>query len=33
MTAILIVLAFLAVCVLAAGSGVDSRIDRPGRQL
>ena len=32
MTAILIILAFLAICVLAARSGVDSRFDRPGRQ-
>jgi hypothetical protein len=33
MTAVLILLAFVAVCVLAAFQGVDSRFDRPGRQL
>jgi hypothetical protein len=33
MTAIAIILAFLAVCVLAARYGADSRFDRPGRQL
>ena len=33
MTAVLILLAVVAVCVLAAFHGVDSRFDRPGRQL
>jgi hypothetical protein len=33
MTAALILLAFLGLCVLAARSGADSRFDRPGRQL
>jgi hypothetical protein len=33
MTALLILIVFLAVCVLAAFQGADSRFDRPGRQL
>jgi hypothetical protein len=33
MTAIVIVLAFLGLCVLAVRHGADSRFDRPGRQL
>ena len=33
MTAITIILAFLAVCALAARYGADSRFDRPGRQI
>jgi len=33
MAAIVILLAFVAVCVLAACFGADSRFDRPGRQL
>jgi hypothetical protein len=33
MTAITIIIAFLAVCGLAARFGSDSRFDRPGRQL
>jgi hypothetical protein len=33
MTAIVIIVAILAICVLAARHGVDSRFDRPGRQL
>jgi len=33
MTAIAIVVAILALCVLAAFYGADSRFDRPGRQL
>jgi len=33
MAAILIVLAILALCILAATNGADSRFDRPGRQL
>ena len=33
MTAIAFVLAFVAVLVLAAFYGKDSRVDRPGRQL
>ena len=33
MTAITIILAFLAVCALAARFGADSRFDRPGRQI
>jgi hypothetical protein len=33
MTLIVVLLAFLAICVLAAHSGTDSRFDRPGRQL
>jgi hypothetical protein len=33
MTAIVVLLAFLAICVLAARDGVDSRHDHPGRQL
>ena len=33
MTAIVIILAFLGLCVLAARYGADSRFDRPGRQL
>lgn len=33
MTAITILLAFVAICILAACFGEDSRFDRPGRQL
>ena len=33
MTAFLILFAFVAVCVLAAFNGSDSRFDRPGRQI
>jgi hypothetical protein len=33
MTAITIILAFVAVCALAARFGSDSRFDRPGRQI
>jgi|KBSMisStandDraft_5_1062788.scaffolds.fasta_scaffold189085_3 hypothetical protein len=33
MAAIVILLAFIGLCVLAAGYGTDSRSDRPGRQL
>ena len=33
MTALLIILGFVAICVLAATYGSDSRFDRPGRQL
>jgi hypothetical protein len=33
MTGIVILLAFIGVCVLAAFYGKDSRFDRPGRQL
>jgi hypothetical protein len=33
MTAIAIVIGFLAVCILSAFYGADSRFDRPGRQL
>ena len=33
MTAIAFLIALLVVCVLAARYGVDSRFDRPGRQL
>jgi multisubunit Na+/H+ antiporter MnhC subunit len=33
MTAIVIFFGLLALCVLAAVRGVDSRVDRPGRQL
>jgi len=33
MTALLIVLGLIALCVLAACNGSDSRFDRPGRQL
>ena len=33
MTAILIIVAFLALSILAATHGSDSRFDRPGRQL
>jgi hypothetical protein len=33
MTALLIVLGLIALCVLAASHGSDSRFDRPGRQL
>ncbi len=33
MTYIVFIVAFLAVCLLAARYGVDSRFDRPGRQL
>jgi len=33
MTAVLIFVAVVAVCVLAAFQGADSRFDRPGRQL
>jgi hypothetical protein len=32
MTALLVLLVILAVCVLAARYGTDSRFDRPGRQ-
>ena len=33
MTVIAILLAIVALCVLAAAYGTDSRFDRPGRQL
>jgi hypothetical protein len=33
MTAIVIILVVLALCILAASHGADSRFDRPGRQL
>jgi hypothetical protein len=33
MTAIAIILGVLALCILAATHGADSRFDRPGRQL
>jgi hypothetical protein len=33
MIAIAIVIGFLALCILAATHGADSRFDRPGRQL
>jgi hypothetical protein len=33
MVAIAFLIAFLGICVLAARYGVDSRFDRPGRQL
>ncbi len=33
MTALTIVLVLVAICVLGAVSGSDSRFDRPGRQL
>ena len=33
MIAILLLVAFVALCVLAARYGADSRFDRPGRQL
>jgi len=33
MTLIAILIAFVALCLLAAHSGTDSRFDRPGRQL
>ena len=33
MTAVVILFAFVAICVLAAFQGADSRFDRPGRQL
>jgi hypothetical protein len=33
MTAIVIIIGLVALCVLAASHGVDSRFDRPGRQL
>jgi hypothetical protein len=33
MTAIAIILAFVALCALATRFGTDSRFDRPGRQL
>jgi hypothetical protein len=33
MTAAAILIAFLAICVLSAFFGADSRFDRPGRQL
>jgi hypothetical protein len=33
MTAIVIILGFLLLCILAATHGSDSRFDRPGRQL
>jgi hypothetical protein len=32
MVAFIILIAVIAVCVLAASFGVDSRFDRPGRQ-
>ncbi len=32
MTVILIVLAFVGLCMLGAAAGTDSRFDRPGRQ-
>ena len=32
MTLIAIIIAFVALCVLAAATGTDSRFDRPGRQ-
>jgi hypothetical protein len=33
MTAIAIIVVFLAVCALSARFGTDSRFDRPGRQI
>lgn len=33
MVAIAFLIAFLGICVLAARYGVDSRFDRPGRQI
>jgi hypothetical protein len=33
MTALAILIGFVALCVLAAFFGADSRFDRPGRQL
>jgi hypothetical protein len=33
MTAVLFLIAFIAICLLAAKFGADSRFDRPGRQL
>ena len=33
MTAVLFLIAFIALCLLAARYGADSRFDRPGRQL
>jgi hypothetical protein len=33
MTAIVIILAFFGLLALAVHAGVDSRLDRPGRQL
>jgi hypothetical protein len=33
MVAVFSLIAFIAICVLAAGFGADSRFDRPGRQL
>jgi hypothetical protein len=33
MVAIAFLIAFLGVCILAARYGVDSRFDRPGRQI
>jgi hypothetical protein len=33
MTAVLVLIAFIAICLLAARYGADSRVDRPGRQL
>ena len=33
MTAIAIIFGLVALCVLAASHGADSRFDRPGRQL
>jgi hypothetical protein len=33
MTAIAFLIVFVAICVLAARFGADSRFDRPGRQL
>jgi hypothetical protein len=33
MTAVLFLIVFVAICLLAAKYGRDSRFDRPGRQL
>ena len=33
MTLIAVLIAFVAICVLGATYGADSRFDRPGRQL
>jgi hypothetical protein len=33
MTALAIFIALIAICVLGAACGSDSRLDRPGRQL
>ena len=33
MTAVLFLIVFIALCLLAARYGADSRFDRPGRQL